>query len=311
MIRFYQHSEIDSIKWNGCIERSSFLTIFADYDLLSLVSPGWCALIEGDYEAVMPLPTRRKWGVSYVYTPFFISRLGVFAATVPTAEMMAEFVKALPHQYRQCDLCLNPNNDVSLLASDSYQMMVSHSLALNFSYEALEANFSENTHRNLKAAAKYNLSLTTADIRQIVDLFVNNRGQQKGVGFKVADYEMLLCMADFWWDRDLVDLVGVKDETGKLIAGACFLKDHQRRWFLFSGRDNAESDKRAMFYLIDEYIKKHAGEDVMLDFNGSMNPNVARFYAGFGAQRYEFPVLNYIPNSWLAPLIRCYRRLRS
>lgn len=310
MIRFCTHDEIDPIKWNGRIEHSSFPTVFADYDLLSLVSPDWCALILDDYEAVMPLPTRCKWGASYVYTPFFISRLGLFA-TAPSAQLMRDFVSALPKQYKQCDLCLNPNNDVSALSQNSYQMMASHSLAMNLSYEALQAHYSENTHRNLKTAAKYNLSLTVTDMWSIENLFLNNRGKEKGVAFKVADYEMLLCMADFWWDRDLVDLVGVKNETGKLIAGACFLKDHQRRWFLFSGRDNAESDKRAMFYLIDEYIKKHAGEDVILDFNGSMNPNVARFYAGFGAQRYEFPVLNYIPNSWLAPLIRCYRRLRS
>ncbi len=310
MIRFYQHNEIDSIQWNRCIEHSSFPTVFADYDLLSLVSPGWCALIEGDYEAVMPLPSRCKWGVSYVFTPFFISRLGLFAAPAPSAEKMLEFVKALPQHYRQCDLCLNTDNDVSMLPSDSYMMMVSHGLDLNFSYEALQANYAENTRRNIKAADKFALSLTTAEISQIVDLFVHNRGKQ-GVGFKKADYEMLVSMVDFWNQRNLVDLVGVKDENGKLIAGACFLKDHQRRWFLFSGRDNAESDKRAMFYLIDEYIKQHAGANLILDFNGSMNPNVARFYAGFGAQRYEFPVLDYTRNSFWAPLIRCYRRWRS
>ena len=310
MIRFYQHNEIDSIQWNRCIEHSSFPTVFADYDLLSLVSPGWCALIEGDYEAVMPLPSRCKWGVSYVFTPFFISRLGLFAATAPSAEKMLEFVKALPQHYRQCDLCLNTDNDVSMLPSDSYMMMVSHGLDLNFSYEALQANYAENARRNIKAADKFALSLTTADIRQIVDLFVHNRGKQ-GVGFKMADYETLVSMVNFWNQHNLVDLVGVKDENGKLIAGACFLKDHQRRWFLFSGRDNAESDKRAMFYLIDEYIKKHAGANLILDFNGSMNPNVARFYAGFGAQRYEFPVLDYTRNSFWALLIRCYRRWRS
>lgn len=310
MIRFYQHNEIDSIKWNDCIERSSFPTIFADYDLLSLVSPGWCALIDGDYEAVMPLPCRCKWGFSYVFTPFFISRLGLFATTAPSAEMMLEFVNALPRHYRQCDLCLNPDNDVSMLPSDSYMMMVSHVLDLSFSYEALHANYSENTRRNVKAADRHAVSLAPADIRQIVDLFVHNRGKQ-GVGFKAADYDMLVSLVDFWNQRNLVDLVGVNDENGRLIAGACFLKDHRCRWFLFSGRDNSVADKRAMFYLIDEYIKQHAGENLILDFNGSMNPNVARFYAGFGSARYEFPVLAYTPSSLWAPLLRLYRRICS
>lgn len=310
MIRFYQHNDIDIAKWNKCVEHASSPTIFANYELLSLVSPGWCALIRDDYDAVMPLPSRSKWGLSYVFTPFFISRLGIFSRVAPDATETASFIKAIPGKYKQCDLCLNSDNDISLLSENAYRMMVSYSLELNLSYETLFANFSGNTRRNIKTAHKFSLSLTSADILQLVDLFRQNRGKDRSVCFKDADYRTLVSMVQFWQQRDLVELLGVKDENGRFIAGACFLKDYQRRWFLFSGRDTSEGNKRAMFYLLSEYVKKCAGEELVLDFNGSMNPNVARFYAGFGSQKYEFPMLTYTPPSVFAPFIKWYRQKR-
>ena len=38
-----------------------------------------------------------------------------------------------------------------------------------------------------------------------------------------------------------------------------------------------------MYYLLNHFIEKNAGKNLTLDFEGSMIPGVARFYAGFGA----------------------------
>jgi len=39
----------------------------------------------------------------------------------------------------------------------------------------------------------------------------------------------------------------------------------------------------AMYFLLDSFIKTNAEQDLILDFEGSMIPGVARFYSGFGA----------------------------
>ena len=44
-----------------------------------------------------------------------------------------------------------------------------------------------------------------------------------------------------------------------------------------------------MFHLIDQWIRHNANRELILDFNGSNNPNIARFYHGFGAEKYEYP----------------------
>lgn len=310
MIRFYSHSEIDPVKWNACVEHSIFPTLFADYHLLSLVAPEWGALIMNDFEAVMPLPFKSKWGISYIYTPYFVSRLGVFSQQETTPELLSEFIAAIPKSFKQCDLCLNPMNDIEGL-NFSYQPMVSYNLSLNKSYDLLMSRFSENHRRNIRQAEKYQLEYRTdMDIQSIIDMFKNNRGTEKHIRLATADYALFAKMVDFWRERRQVELVGVKDEQGKWLAGACFLLDHQRSWFLFSGRDNVCSEKRAMFFLLNEYVKRHSEQDLLLDFNGSNNSNIARFYAGFGAERYSFPYLNMSANKVWRSLMKMYRKLK-
>lgn len=310
MIRFYSHSEIDPVKWNASIEHSIFPTLFADYDLLSLVAPHWGALIKDDFDAVMPLPIKSKCGVDYIFTPFFISRLGIFSKETATPELLAEFLNAIPKNFKQCDLCLNPQNDISSLKFP-FLPMTSYALQLSNSYDQLHSLFSENNRRNIKSAEKFNLEYCTrVDIQSVIDLFRNNRGSDKSIRIADDDYALFAKMVDFWNARGQVELVGVKDDQGKLLAGACFLKDHLRRWFLFSGRDNANSEKRAMFFLLNEYVKCNAEQDLILDFNGSNNPNIARFYAGFGAEKYVFPYLSVSSSKLWNGLMKLYRKLR-
>jgi hypothetical protein len=55
-----------------------------------------------------------------------------------------------------------------------------------------------------------------------------------------------------------------------------------------------------MFLLIDSFIREHAGQALTLDFEGSNDPNVARFYKSFGAAEcnYYKITINRLP--WIA-----------
>ena len=44
----------------------------------------------------------------------------------------------------------------------------------------------------------------------------------------------------------------------------------------------------AMAFLIDSFIKEHAEQHLVLDFEGSMIPGVARFYESFGGQKHRY-----------------------
>ena len=104
MIRFLKHSEIDKDRWNKAVSEASNSTIFVDFDFLWLGNPNWCALVEDDYQSVMPLPVRSKLSIKYVYTPFFYNRMGVFSKKDISPDLMKEFVDSIPRKYRQIDL---------------------------------------------------------------------------------------------------------------------------------------------------------------------------------------------------------------
>lgn len=309
MIGFYRHSEIDKVKWDQCIASSTHPVVFAKYQFLSIASPEWCALILGDYDAVMPLPCKKKCGFPYIYTPYFYSRLGIFSIR-PIAEAdIQKFLKAIPKKFLLADVTFHQHLAEMMpwaVQRDSYQ------LSLAPSYDKLFGNFSTNHKRNIKNALKYQLAIDqNIPVEEIISLFKNNRGKNQMIKIKDADYGFFLQLTQWAAANQCIDNWGVRDENGQLIAGACFLHDGNRIWFWFSGRDERYFEKRAMFFLMNEFLKVHAGQPYLLDFNGSMDPNVARFYEGFGSEKYHYPVVSYIPNSLLKPFIKCYTSIHQ
>ncbi len=309
MIGFYKHNEINEAKWNQCISSSAHPVVFAKYQFLSKASPEWCALILGDYEAVMPLPCKKKYGLSYIYTPYFFSRLGIFAARTIEESEIVNFLKEIPKKFLVADLAFY--QDWSHIIPCTKQR-VSYQLPLDSSYDILYQDFSTNHKRNIKNALKYQLVIDkNIPVEEIISLFKNNRGKDKMIKIKDADYGFFLQLTRWALDARCIGNWGVRDEHGQIIAGACFLYDGNRIWFWFSGRDERYFEKRAMFFLMNEFLKCHAGQPYVFDFNGSMDSNVARFYQGFGAEMYHYSVISYTPNPLLKPFIKFYQMIHQ
>lgn len=308
-MQFLENRQIDKKLWNRSVEKSLHPTIFADFDFLTIASPTWCALIEGDYEFIMPLATRSKLGVKYIYTPFFFSMLGIFSDKEITAEVTTRFFNAIPQLYRQIDLLLKSDNLIDPNVLHPVEMH-SYNMKLNRPYILMEQRFSENTKRNIKTANKANLLYSQQlSVKEIITLFKEGRGQDKSVRYGKKDYQLLEQLAALALKKGLLDIIGVKDERGQLLAGALFLHDFQNIRFWFSGRDYRYPEKKAMFFLINEYLKKNEQQNLILDFNGSMNENIARFYKGFGAEPYNFSFINLRRYSYLSPFIRLYKSI--
>lgn len=311
MIRYIPHNEINKDKWNSCVCQSLYPTVFADFYFLTFAVPSWGALVEDDYEKVMPLPERSKFFVDYVFTPYGFVRLGIFSKEKLTETVVMDFINAIPQRFKQIDLFLNPEIPSGILEGISVEM-VSHKLDLSTGYDIISRSFSENTRRNIRKAEAFDLVLTNdIEIYEIVELFKNNKGREKKAFAREKEYDLFEKMAWFAGKRGWVEISGVRDKTGRLIAGAIFLKDFDRWRFWFSGRDANNSEARPLFFLMNEFIKKHAGEKMILDFDGSRDENVSRFYRGFGGERFTFPMLNFSRSAFLVKCLGLYRLLRN
>ena len=230
MIRLVKHGDIDATRWNETVGASGFPTVFCTYEMLDALVGGatWNALVMDDYDYVMPLPERSKFGVHYVYSPFFVSQMGIFSAKPVTAQITSDFFNALPSADKHVDLLLNQSNATDFI--DSYTIsLVTHTLALYKDYQELSSAYSQNTRRNVKAARKSDLVMKSDEVgvEQVVRLFQENRGQRKEVRFKPKDYEILTQAASVLKSQGLLEVLSVHTREGQLIAGALMVRDFQ------------------------------------------------------------------------------------
>ncbi len=296
MIRFVKHQDINPESWNRAVENAENASVFAKFEMLDILTGDatWHAAIKDDYTAVLPLPYRQKFGFSYLYTPFFLPQMGIYAESPINSSDTLMFFNIIPRKFFQVDLLFQKGDDITKLP-DNHLVFTSHELDLKGPFDALWDGFSQNTRRNIKSAEKHFLTFEKNEglVEEIIQLFKNNRGKDQAVHYKDRDYQTLLRAANFLLKQGNLDVVGVRNTEKKLIAGALMVRDHSKIWFWFSGRDETAAESRAMFFLLHEYLKDLCDTDLVFDFNGSNNENVARFYRGFGGLPYSIPMLQY------------------
>lgn len=287
-IQYLKHHQIDKAKWDACIGSSRNRMVYAQSWYLDIVIKGWDALVAGNYDAVMPLTIGKKYGINYLYQPFFTQQLGVFSKFEIDKKTMDEFVKAIPAKFRFVEINLNKANNYPI---EGFQIRknVNIELKLDRPYKELSSGFSTNTKRNLKKAIQNDLTvLDNIPPEELIQLFRKNLGQEiKNI--KTRHYHSLKQIMDKSLQEQNAEIYGVKSADGLLNAGAFFLQSFDSYIFLFSATNDESKENGAMFLIIDQFIKKHAGSSYTLDFEGSNIKSLARFYKGFGAEVFHYP----------------------
>ncbi len=283
MISYLEHHQIDKSKWDRCIRQAPNALIYARSWYLDIVSPGWSALVEGDYKTVFPLTWKKKYGFYYLYQPFFTQQLGLFSGEKKIAEKTVDkFLESIPDLFRLIEIQLNSANGCSKKEFSVFER-ITHHLDLNHSYEKIRSLYSENLKRNIRRAAGNTLEISTdIDPADIIQLFRRNKGKEIST-LENKDYRVLLRLVETAKQEKHVAVLGAKT-GGKVCAGAVFMKSDHEYIFFFSATNEEARAAGAMSLLIDSFIRAHAGEKMNLDFEGSMDKNLARFYKSFGSK---------------------------
>ena len=99
-IRFLKNNQVNKQRWDDCIDHCLNGLIYAKSIYLDCMSPGWYALIHEDYDWVMPLTSRSKFGISYLYQPPFTQQLGVFARDASVNIPWQEILKITGEKFK-------------------------------------------------------------------------------------------------------------------------------------------------------------------------------------------------------------------
>lgn len=297
-IKYIPNKQIDRDKWDKYIKSSLNGRIYATSFFLDIFSPGWDAMVIDGGSACMPVTRNSKYGITYVSQPVFLQQLGYFFADRTYSALLPYFISKLAGSCRFIDIAMNEANELNFKSPDR-RVRTLNNLILNLgiSYGSLYKNYHTNTKRNI-TSARLHCSVTpeTPSPAEVVSLFIKNN-KRLYPGIRSINYKRLQTILEKGLDKDLVIIRSCYSGNGKLIAAACFLRDFNRYIFFFSVNTPEGRSKGSMFRLVDDFIKDNAGSNKALDFNGSMDPGVARFYRGFGSsvQTYQRLYINNLP----------------
>ena len=283
LIKYIQREHLDEEKYNDCIENSIQSNRYAFSSYLDIVCDNWDVLVLNDYEAVMPIPWRKKYGIKYVYQPLWVLQLGIFSKGDFT---QSDFISVVQKRFRFIELRLNFKN---LLDTDSLYFIEKQfqDLKLTVGYEKV---YGSDRKKDLKRAEKSELRIELGGSpSDLITLFQNNVGKRTPE-IKQQDYQNLETLINFCLIDDYGELCfAYQGET--LVAGAFFLKHQETVTILCSSTDFSNRKNGANTFLIDEAIQRYINKYKTLNFGGSSMQTIAKYFFSFGAQEKTYPML--------------------
>jgi len=285
-IRYIKHDALDFEKWDKLIESSVCSLIYGYSWYLDGITNGqWDALVYGNYEAGFPLPWKRKYGLKYVYQPFFCQQLGLFAKQgfhIP----IKYFINSIPNTFILVDLNLN----VYLGASLKGELKKNYQLDLNKSYDRLYDHYNNDVKNNLSKISKANIEFTLdVPVEEIITIHRNSWGALNP-GIKENHYLQFKNNCIRATEENCLVTLGALVEN-KLVGVALFFKTPQYLFYIMSGKTIEGKKLGIMHAIVDKAIQLYANTPLILDFEGSEIDGVAYFYSKFGSQ--VKPYLHY------------------
>lgn len=286
-IQYFQQAEIDKTKWDACIETAANGLIYGYSFYLDHMSENWDALVLNDYEAVMPLTWKKKYGIKYLYQPFLTAQSGVFGNNI-TERLAEEFILSIPDCFRYIDISLNAGN-ISGLRNGVINYRANYILNLNKPYPDLKNNYKDNIIRNIKKAEKTGFTVEN-DFN--VEIVINLAVDQMINYNKISDGQVTRFrnLYQYLKQKNMASTFGVKFNN-IFLATCVFFNSHNRFYYILVGNHPDGKTSGASHALLDAFIKEQATSNKLLDFEGSDIPGLALFYSSFGATLENYPAL--------------------
>jgi hypothetical protein len=260
----------------------------------------WDALIYNDYEAVFPLPFKKKFGIKYIIQPVFCQQLGAFGSNVNVSTN--DFLSAIPKRFLRVRLQLNPyfdqTNEVESIQTkpagiiaSSRKLTTKTNMTIQLS-QPLDYNkdCKKNLHRLAELPIEYKINAIS--IREAIDTYRKAWGKQNP---EIEDEHYQL-FANACTDKLSFTVTAHHQKEGDLLGAAIFLitPENTKRslHYVCAGPTEAGKSIGVMHGVIDFILNRYQGENMLFDFEGSSIASVASFYKKFGANEEPFFCFN-------------------
>jgi hypothetical protein len=273
--------------------------IYAESQYLDAVSPNWDAIISEDYEFIMPLTWRKKWGIRYLVQPPFSQQGGIFSKHQITENTVLHFLEKAKTAFRFAEFTLNFKH---LASSSNTTKRTNYVLSLKETYDNLFSQYSTSIKQIIHSSKMQSLSYRIGnDTDEAINKIRETNGEKlKGISEVDFIRFIKLCKQNQNHDRLIIREVYHNEEW---LSSALLIKDEKRIYNLLSCNSEKGRSLNANHFLYDRLIAEFAESKYLLDFEGSDLSGVAFFYRSFNPKEeaYEFIKWNRLslPLRWL------------
>lgn len=277
-ITYLSYKKIDKAKWDQCIINAPNSLIYGTSWYLDQVCEHWDGLILGDYEAVMPLPWKRKYGLKYIIQPLFTKQLGVFG-NVNDGDFY-DFIRKIPKRFVYVHFSGNYQNDPNGRFPNALDQVIDMK---DF------PNYNKSTRYNIRKAEKNNLISSEGTSAAFLEQY-KNLGHEFISKDKIRLLEKLFRSEKF---REHSYFQQVTDENHEILSILWIMILNRRGYLISSATPEAGKKQSAKFLAIHSFLEKHKAALDAFDFVGSGIPGVYDFNRGFGAVDTYFPDVSF------------------
>ncbi|WBV53067.1 hypothetical protein [Chryseobacterium gambrini] len=279
MIKRLKYNEIDFEKYSKCLENSAQKNWYARKEVLDQLSGNWHILVYNDYEAVMPVPLKRKFALNLVVMPLFCQQLGVFSSK-DDFKINDQFLNFLKNRYNIFSYSFNHYNSFSkdLDKKKNYTIQISDYILLR----------RKKYFKGRKSTAKCAQHLIYKEIDFSEESFSFMQKNFKGLS-KDGDVEKYRKYLNFLYTNNSLKLSGAYLDE-KLINIAVLIDEKDQLSLLGLINDEEYKDENGPSFLIDKILSFYIHEK-KFNFMGSNIRGIEVFFKSFGAELQKYPTL--------------------
>ncbi|PWN71250.1 hypothetical protein C1631_001095 [Chryseobacterium phosphatilyticum] len=282
MIKRLKYHEIDFVKYAQCVDHSEQKKYTATQHFLDVTSKKqWELLVYKDYEAVMPIPFVRKYGLKIVHNPKLCQQLGIFSAK----DNMALNEAFLDYFTKNYLVSLYQFNDANQFQREIKRKK--NFLLYPDSYEKVYARYSPKRKRKLridqdilhKVATK---DVTYEEVKNFIEIHTIGASKEKDLSEFIKIFKDLydsnrLKFLAFYYNNEIINAIATYRDC-KMVALLGTFND--KNYVKLSGAS----------ILIDKVIERTI-ETNIFDFEGGELPNIEEFFRGFRPELKPYGVI--------------------
>lgn len=289
-MKYIKNTEIKYDKWDSCITNSPNGLIYGYSWYLDAVCESWDAIIQDDYEIIMPIPYYFNYKLKQIYNPICTPRLGIFYSKKIAKTEIEKFILSIPFSFKEININLNKFNDFSN-KNWSITKKKYYSLDLIQSYSKLYSEFSYSIKKNIKKAESQNYSLNKGIApKEIISFLRKNNYLQNE-----DDYNYLRRLISFSLMKKFSFSFAAYNNKNILSGIAFFIFSHQNANLIILKTQKEEADHELVTsLLINKFLEINTEKDITLNFEDDFSEETINIIKNFGAKEYLYKSISKI-----------------